>query len=861
MKTNFKRLTLTILLISSSSFIFSQENDFITRLKTNLLLYRTQKVDQAIVLQTDKTLYRPGETIWMKAYVTDAMTHILSLNSLELSVQLTDNKGLVIAEGKYPLKNGVVDCSFSTPADLQSDIYHLIAYTPEMESVGIQTVFRKEIFISRPERLDMIPHLEYVKPFFAPERKESAVFSLKDFNGKMLPGKKFDYQIIKEDRELLSGKGKTGTTGTGEVVFLTPSAKNESPVMVSVDITSGNDRLNFVTKIPLASERINITFFPDGGKLVPGIPQMVVFEAKDQLGRPISLKADVLDEQGKQLAVTATIQPGLGVFSLLNIDNKKLTFKITSDIGNNQETLLPSQTLGSMSITVKKNDGKNLSLLLGRSPKSELSKFVIVAVGNGEMIWASDFELEQAGVLSVPLENFRSDIAAIAVFTETGVLVSQRLVYVGKNPRVNVSLSPSKSSFKKSEEGQIKLKVTGLDGKPVKAEFAVSMADKFAFPGSVSDVASLNYGLDRPAGFIEPIEKMNRVLVDYMLAANAMKGFDWNQISAIDPTKTQNIRMSSTRVTGRVVDSKELPVPNALVSLTSPSLQQFNARSDQHGEFVINLPLSVEKKNLSASATDGSGKGNYHVILNKSFKDELANSFNNTSVNEWKILEQLYVSNYFKENPDYFKPIPASKVKSGEKKVREPYWKKNLSTATNLLDIIKTIRPYELMGGSKIVFRGQNSFNFQDGAMIVIDNQKMGTDASILSSVNIHDVDDIEIFTNPVDMSRYTSLNSVGVIVITTKRGGSDKETNETEDAVDSQKESLQKQFKPEFIGNEKYDLKTTLQWIPVLFTDENGEAIIPFKAGGVKSTFIVEIAGFTDQGLWIGNQTEIKVE
>ena len=677
----------------------------------------------------------------------------------------------------------------------------------------------------------------------------------------MLPGKKFDYQIIKEDRELLSGKGKTGTTGTGEVVFLTPSAKNESPVMVSVDITSGNDRLNFVTKIPLASERINITFFPDGGKLVPGIPQMVVFEAKDQLGRPISLKADVLDEQGKQLAVTATIQPGLGVFSLLNIDNKKLTFKITSDIGNNQETLLPSQTLGSMSITVKKNDGKNLSLLLGRSPKSELSKFVIVAVGNGEMIWASDFELEQAGVLSVPLENFRSDIAAIAVFTETGVLVSQRLVYVGKNPRVNVSLSPSKSSFKKSEEGQIKLKVTGLDGKPVKAEFAVSMADKFAFPGSVSDVASLNYGLDRPAGFIEPIEKMNRVLVDYMLAANAMKGFDWNQISAIDPTKTQNIRMSSTRVTGRVVDSKELPVPNALVSLTSPSLQQFNARSDQHGEFVINLPLSVEKKNLSASATDGSGKGNYHVILNKSFKDELANSFNNTSVNEWKILEQLYVSNYFKENPDYFKPIPASKVKSGEKKVREPYWKKNLSTATNLLDIIKTIRPYELMGGSKIVFRGQNSFNFQDGAMIVIDNQKMGTDASILSSVNIHDVDDIEIFTNPVDMSRYTSLNSVGVIVITTKRGGSDKETNETEDAVDSQKESLQKQYKPEFIGNEKYDLKTTLQWIPVLFTDENGEAIIPFKAGGVKSTFIVEIAGFTDQGLWIGNQTEIKVE
>ena len=136
MKTNFKRLIFAILLISSSTSAFSQENDFISALKTKLLLYRTQKVDQSIILQTDKTLYRPGETIWMKGYVTDVMTHLLSLNSLELSVQLTDKKGLNIVEGKYALKNGVADFSFSIPADLESDIYHLIAYTPEMENIG-----------------------------------------------------------------------------------------------------------------------------------------------------------------------------------------------------------------------------------------------------------------------------------------------------------------------------------------------------------------------------------------------------------------------------------------------------------------------------------------------------------------------------------------------------------------------------------------------------------------------------------------------------------------------------------------------------------------------------------------------------
>jgi hypothetical protein len=282
------------------------------------------------------------------------------------------------------------------------------------------------------------------------------------------------------------------------------------------------------------------------------------------------------------------------------------------------------------------------------------------------------------------------------------------------------------------------------------------------------------------------------------------------------------------------------------------------ARSDQHGAFVVNLPVSVEKNSLSASATDGSGKGNYRVVLNKSFKDELVNSLKNVTTNDCHILDQLYDSNYFKDNPDFYKAGSSSKTRSGDKGTREPYWKKNLASTTSILDIIKSIKPYELMGG-KIVFRGGNSIIAQDGALIVIDGIKMGTDPTALSSISPQDIEDIQIMLNPVDMSRYTSLNSVGIIEITTKRGG--KKDSGTTEVVDDKNSNTPKPFIPELIGNEKYNLKTTLQWIPVLFTDENGEAIIPFKTGSIKSTFVLEITGFTDQGLWIENQTEIKVE
>ena len=178
MKTIIKDIIFIYILIFSSLITLGQENEIISRFKTQLLLYRTQKTDQTIVIQTDKTLYRQGETIWMKGYVADAMTHLLSLKSLELSIQLTDNKGFNVSEGKYLLKNGVVECSLDIPADLPGDVYNLTAYTPEMESIGIQAVFKKKLFIVRPENLDMIPNLEFPKPYFATEQKETSTIRI-----------------------------------------------------------------------------------------------------------------------------------------------------------------------------------------------------------------------------------------------------------------------------------------------------------------------------------------------------------------------------------------------------------------------------------------------------------------------------------------------------------------------------------------------------------------------------------------------------------------------------------------------------------------------------------------------------------
>ena len=858
MKMILKSLFIMFFLFSSVTLSLGQESDFISRLKTQLLLFRTQKVDQVIVIQSDKTLYRQGETIWMKGYVTDATTHSLSLNSLELSVQLATCKGSSILDGKYLLRNGVTDFNFSIPTDLPSDVYYLIACTPEMENGDIGKIFKKEIFIGRPENLEMVPHLEFQKPFFNADSKETAIVGLTNFFGKPISGKKFEYQIYNHDRELLSGKGKTGSNGTGEVVFFTPPASNRAPLFVSLAIPAGRDHLNLISKIPIASEKINVTFYPEGGKRVPGIPQLIVYEVKDQIGKPVDLKSDIIDEGGKIVLSTATIEPGLGAFTILNSENGKLTMRISGDIGRSQEIQLPILSPGNMSLGIKKIDEKNLSLLLGRTPKSEPGKFKIVAVSSGELVWASEFELESSGIINVPLENFHSAISSFGVFNQSGELVSQRLIYTGKGEPLNITFSSVKSVYKSGEQGEFKVRVTDKNGKPVKSEIAASLSDKYSFPASLQQVDALISGIDKPFQTNEEAGKINEKTLDYRLIGNSLKGFEWSRVLAVDPAKGSIKSPGAIRISGTVMDENNIPVPNALVSLNSTTLQQFKASSDQRGEFAVNVPVSIERNNLSASATDGTGKRNFKVKLHKGFKEELLNSLNNTTVYDWQILDLMNQSSYFQNNPDYFKARSLVKVRGAEKKPNEPYWKRYLNGSTNLLEIIKTIRPFE-MSGEKIVFRGMNSILAQDGALIVLDGQRMGTDASQLSIINPQDVEDIKILLDPVEMSMYSSLNSVGVIEIKTKRGTSHE--NKPNEVTENPKDNAVKLFTPETIGDGKYDLKTTLQWIPVLYTDENGEATIPFKTGGIKSTFILEITGISNQRQWISAKAEIKVE
>lgn len=218
-------------------------------------------------------------------------------------------------------------------------------------------------------------------------------------------------------------------------------------------------------------------------------------------------------------------------------------------------------------------------------------------------------------------------------------------------------------------------------------------------------------------------------------------------------------------------------------------------------------------------------------------------------------MSTLFPYAYLSSNPGLLRKVPVrrSAAQSGVPAKSEAY-KSILQSSTNLLDVIKVIKPYNLQSG-QIVFVGtQNSIHFQSGALIVIDGQRMGTTADILNTISPSDVESINVSLDPADIQKYTGLNNVGVIEINTKRG---KTQQVVMPAAEVHVDRYEAGFRvpARFLGPEALrsgastDLRSTLYWEPELNLDQQGKASFSVPVSALNSDFVIVVEGTEPSG------------
>lgn len=841
-----KTLTALAILIITSFGIFAQTQGPIPKISQQMTDYFSFYPKEKVFITTDKQCYKQGETIWFSALVIDGKTQLPVQESQELIVKFYNKNGEQQAFQKLLTTNGTTPGDLEIPEKLPNGPYFLTVYTssqvvPEeafTAVVNIDAAYSNQWTVSSKAK-DSIS--------VAGQKNELTVL-LKDMAGEIQKNTQLRYQIMNGKEIVEKAKLKTDHAGSVTIPFTLPEKSNGEPFVC--ELANNKDDWKKEIFLPSNLDPLTISFFPEGGTICPGIPAKIGFTAYNKWGIPVGVEGSVIDQDGKQLALAKTFANGLGLFVVQNDGKQKLKLVLSGKTGQNQSFELPAPNPSGLSFSVVKTEPDFITANLAFADKQKHA--VALAATNGSSLyWAADLNIDGTGRIKIPADNLPQGINLLTVFTSEGNLLANRLVYIDRKQQLKVEVVPEKNNLKQGESMKVKIRLTDENNQPVSGNINVSVADKFRKTNGDLQIAEYllaGAGLETPFSLISEVFKdqiTNSPMMDVFLIANRQNDFNWQKILQFNRNNASN-QNSGNHISGAVTDKNGNKINKAKVSmLNNKNIQIYNATTDPDGQFSFPNLNPANNDDISIRATDPEGKRELTIVLNKNFENRLSDMIAQKAQKYSLLMKDLTAGEtYFKNNEDLFQKAP--RIANPNTSALDSQ-RKMLSTATNLLDVIKSLKPFKIVSNQIVFIGSENSLNYQGGALIVLDGQQLGTDISAIQNISPFQVDHINVSTNAMDIQRYTGLNSVGLIEIWQKTGKvTDQASKKASTAKYNGEFRVPAVFEP---SSSRRDPRTTLLWVPELKVNESGQAEITVTSGKVLSDFIIEAKGMATNG------------
>lgn len=850
-----KTLTILAFLTINCFWVFAQNDGPTKKISQQVTDYFNVFPKEKVFLTTDKQSYKPGETIWFRAMVTDIKTQLSSTKSQDFIVKLYNKNGEQVAFQLLQLTNGSTSGDLKIPEELSRGQYFLVAYT--LSQINPEEVFCATINVD-PAFSDqwVVSAIARDSISISGQKNELSIL-VRNLAGASVKNTSLRYQLMNGTEIIGRGKLKTDDFGKAVVQFTLPAKSNGEPFIC--ELTDNKNEWKKEVFLPSNLDPLKISFYPEGGTILTGVPVKIGFTAFNNWGMPVDLEGSVMNQEGKQVAIVKTFTKGLGLFTVENDETQKLKLEISGKTGQNQTFDLPTPNTSGLAFSVAKTDADFISanLIFADKQKHAIS---ITSTNGGGLNWAADMDIDGLGRIKIPTEFLPQGINLLSVFANDNKLLATRLAFIDKKQHLKIEVQPEKSSLIQGESMKIKIRLTDENNQPTSGNVSVSIADRFRKTQTALKIEEYFFAgpdLATPfslisAAFQEQIT--NTAMMDVFLIANRQRNFSWQKIMHYKPENASDNIQENRGISGIVTDKNGYKISKAKVSMVNnKNMQLHTTTTNQDGLFSYPNLDQANKEDFTAKATDPEGKRELNIDFSKNLEEGISEYVARLG----RITSLLYNdmgadASYFRNNPDLFNKAPRIFKPST---LANDNQKRMLSTATNIMDVIKTIKPYKLMNNQIVFYGSENSLNYQGGALIVIDGQQVGTDISAINNISPIEVERINVSTNPMDIQRYTGLNSVGIVEIFLKRGPQ-LTTPETEKNASRDKDDLGSNvFQPE-PSNARRDLRTTLQWIPELTIDETGETEISVTAGKIISDFMIEVQGMSTNGR-IGSANE----
>ncbi len=426
-------------------------------------------------LAPDKPMYRPGETVWLRGFLLDAVKQTPVADAVFANLQIKSPKGDVVFQSGAPVQHGVFGLFWKVPEAQSGGEYTAVASFPGAGFAPGETRFDVRAYRVPRLRTD----LQFLRKGYGPGEEVTASLAATRAEGGIPAGAAVTAVARLDGAEIHRSELRLDDRGGCTVRFALPQAIADGDGSLALVIQDGGVQETAARTLPIVLNKVAFALFPEGGELVAGIENRVYFAARDTRQKPADVAGRVLDESGAEVARFAAVHEGRGSFRFTPAAGRRYVAAFDRPAGNTQRIELPvavaeGWTLRSAAEVFAAGENVRLAVASpgGGKVRLVLSKIDLeIAASSATLEAGREIELHLAAPPGV------HGVLRATLFDESGTPRAERLVFRRPDRALKIALKTTPERTVPGAKVTVEVRTTDATGKPVAAVVGLAATD------------------------------------------------------------------------------------------------------------------------------------------------------------------------------------------------------------------------------------------------------------------------------------------------------------------------------------------------------------------------------------------------
>lgn len=493
---------------------------------------------EKLYVQTDRTLYYPGDLVWLSAYLVGGDNTVASAVSDLLHVELLRPNGSALKTVSIPRNAGAFTSDIQLPSAVPGGTYTLRAYTNYQGNFGNRYVYEKTIQVQRSVIPQLLLKLEIERESYAPGDEVKAFFSARDLQEQPLQEISLEYQLRISGKVYKSYTQRTNQVGSADLLATLPADLNTQDVQLSVRLQHEGRQEQISRPVGISLNNITLKLLPEGGEWIEGLACRMAFIAKDEFGEPVDVSGTLYDANDEAVLTFESLHDGMGSFPIAADVKPPCRVRLDQPIEGQRVYPLPDPVAGSWQLRTQYELGDELQLFAEALQEEELQ----IALRSGGqlhdcLLWTLEKGEQE---LSIDVSGLPMGIAQLTVFDKQLRPVWERLVFLHPDRQLEVEMTTDKEQYSFRDAVQLDVKVKDHTGRPVQGVFSLAVSDDrlYSFvddkqPNILAQLlvsGELSGKIHEPNFYFDPEEEEAQAALDLLMLTHGWRRFHWQEL-------------------------------------------------------------------------------------------------------------------------------------------------------------------------------------------------------------------------------------------------------------------------------------------------------------------------------------------